>query len=98
MVNDRAGVTRQEFEAYYSGVCKGTGIFFSKVSLLPEPIKLKDLKGQMRGFHPPQGFRYATSGELASYKQATNHPSFAPETFPRNLELNVSVRLQIEKD
>lgn len=65
MVRDRAGVTHQEFKAYYNGVRKGTGIFFSKVSLLPEPIKLEDLKGQMENFHPPQGFRYATSGELA---------------------------------
>ncbi len=98
MVNDRAGVTHQEFEAYYNGVRKGTGIFFSKVSPLPEPIKLEDLRRQMKDFHPPQGFRYATSGELASYKQATDNLSSVPEIFPKNLELSVSVRLQIEKN
>lgn len=98
MVHDRAGVTRQEFEAYYNGVCKGTGIFFSKVSPLPEPIKLKDLRGQMKNFHPPQGFRYATSGEMASYKQAIKNPSPGSEIFPQNLELSVSVRFQIEKN
>ncbi|MHC1623025.1 MAG: ASCH domain-containing protein [Candidatus Methanospirareceae archaeon] len=66
IVHDRAGVTREEFDAYYAGVSKGIAIFFRQVWSLPKPIELEDLKERMVGFHPPQGFRYATASELAS--------------------------------
>ncbi|MCG2769994.1 MAG: ASCH domain-containing protein [Anaerolineae bacterium] len=65
-VHDRAGVTREEFDAYYDGVSIGIAIFFRQVWSLPAPIELEDLKERMVGFHPPQGFRYATASELAS--------------------------------
>ena len=65
MVHDRAGVTREEFDAYYDEVSIGVGIFFSKIWRLPEPIELEDLKEQTIDFQPPQGFRYATRSELA---------------------------------
>ena len=70
MVHDKAGVTREEFDAYYDGVSIGVGIFFSEIWSLPEPIELEDLKEQMLGFHPPRGFRYATPSELASSRLA----------------------------
>jgi predicted transcriptional regulator len=61
IVHDKAGITREEFEVYYDGVSRGVGIFISEVWHLPEPIELQDL-----GLHPPQGFRYATTSELAT--------------------------------
>jgi len=66
IVHDKAGVTREEFDAYFDGTSIGVGIFFSNIWILPEPIELQDLKEQMLGFQPPQGFRYATASELAS--------------------------------
>jgi predicted transcriptional regulator len=68
IVHDKAGVTREEFDAYFDGTSTGVGIFFSDIWILPEPIDLRDLREQMIGFHPPQGFRYATANELASPK------------------------------
>ena len=70
MVHDEAGVTREEFDTYYDGVSIGVGIFLGEVWRLPEPIELQDLKEQMIGFQPPQGFRYATPSELASSRLA----------------------------
>lgn len=65
-VHHKAGVTREEFDAYYNGVVSGVGIFFTEVWSFPDPIKLEDLQEQITGFQPPQGFRYATQHELAS--------------------------------
>lgn len=70
MVHDKAGITRDEFDAYYDGVFIGVGIFFSETWRLTEPIELDDLKEQVIGFQPPQGFRYATRSELASPRLA----------------------------
>ena len=65
MVKTKAGVTRQEFNAYYEGVSMGVGIFFKEIWQLPEPIALHTLKQQARLFQPPQSFRYARESELA---------------------------------
>jgi predicted transcriptional regulator len=70
MVHNKAGITREEFDTYYNGVSIGVGIFFSEVWHLPEAIELHDLKEQMIGFRPPQGFRYATTSELTSPRLA----------------------------
>ncbi len=66
-VRKKAGVTRQEFDAYYDGVSVGVGIFFKvqDVQQLDEPITLDILKQQR--FQPPQGFRYATASETAFF-------------------------------
>lgn len=66
VVQDKASITREEFDAYFDGISTGIGIFFSEVWRLSEPIELQALKEQMLEFHPPQGFRYATIEELAS--------------------------------
>ncbi|MBW8003440.1 MAG: ASCH domain-containing protein [Planctomycetes bacterium] len=70
IVKDVAGITVDEFEAYYDGANIGVGIFFSDVWQLPQPIKLKDLRKDMVGFYPPQGFRYASKQELSVLKLA----------------------------
>ena len=66
LVRSKAGVTCEEFEAYYGGVNRGVGIFISETWRLSEPIELEDLREQILNFHPPQGFRYATLEELVS--------------------------------
>ena len=67
-VGNQAGITRQEFDAYYNGRAVGIGIFFKiqDVWQLPKPITLDILKKQ--NFYPPQGFRYATASETALFK------------------------------
>ncbi|MBT4512283.1 MAG: ASCH domain-containing protein [Chloroflexi bacterium] len=64
IANGKNGITRNEFDAYFKGVTIGVGIFFNKVWRLPKPIQLQELREIIRDFHPPQGFRYATSGDL----------------------------------
>lgn len=66
LVQDRAGITKKEFDNYFQGVATGVGIFFNELWLLDEPIKIRDLAEQGINFQPPQGFRYATIDELAA--------------------------------
>ena len=64
LVQNRAGISRSEFDAYFEGASTGVGIFFNEIQLFHNPIELEDLK--LIGFRPPQGFRYAKVSELAS--------------------------------
>lgn len=66
IVNKKAGVTYEEFNAYYEGISVGVAIFFAEVRRHPKPIELKDLKKKILGFFPPQGFRYTSRKELIS--------------------------------
>lgn len=66
LVQDKAGITLEEFCTYYEGVDTGIGIFFDEVWSLPKPIKIRELQEQGIDFQPPQGFRYATTDELTS--------------------------------
>ena len=59
-VGKHSGLTKKEFEIYYSGLSLGFAIFASKVWRLEHPIKLSRLKQRWNGFSPPQGFRYVT--------------------------------------
>jgi len=62
-VREKAGVTREEFDAYFSGLSAGVGIEIADVRAFT-PIPLEELRSVWEGFHPPQGFRYVTQGEL----------------------------------
>lgn len=57
-VREHAGVTRRQFDDYYSGAPKGYGIFLSAVKMLPKPVKLSYLRMIWPDFHPPQSYRY----------------------------------------
>jgi predicted transcriptional regulator len=63
-VRTRAGVTREEYDAYFAGTSEGVAIFFSEVWQLIEPVELQAIREHVAGFHPPQGFRYARIEEL----------------------------------
>jgi predicted transcriptional regulator len=65
-VQEKAGVTKQEFDDYFQGVETGIGIFFTEVWTFENPIKVQDWAEQGIDFRPPQGFRYATEDELTS--------------------------------
>ena len=59
-VRNRAGINKAEFFNYYVGAQSGVAIFIKDVWLLPKPIHLTDLKRQVKGFHPPQSYRYTS--------------------------------------
>jgi predicted transcriptional regulator len=60
VVQTDAGITRQEFNAYYDDHSKGIGIFFRETRKFQKPIALIQLKEAWPGFHPPQCHRYLT--------------------------------------
>jgi predicted transcriptional regulator len=70
LVQNHAGVTRQEFDLYFQGVSNGVGIFFSETWTMENPVKLQQIQQKVEGFSPPQGFRYITKQELATSQLA----------------------------
>lgn len=65
-VRDIAGITKVEFDDYFSGLCDGVGIYISKVEPFVEPVNLACLRQLWTDFTPPQGFRYILGSELQS--------------------------------
>jgi predicted transcriptional regulator len=63
-VRHDAGVSKQQFDHYYTGARIGFGIFLTKAEMLPKPIPLTLLRKEWIGFHPPQSYRYLTLNEL----------------------------------
>lgn len=63
LVKEKAGISRQEFDAYYQGASTGVAIFFQQVWQIPEPIVLDELR-RSANFKPPQSFRYVTKNEM----------------------------------
>jgi predicted transcriptional regulator len=57
------GITREEFESYYSGASTAYGILLGVVRRFRTPIELSLLRELWSGFHPPQGFRYLTRAD-----------------------------------
>lgn len=61
LVCNNAGITKLEFDNYFSGATKGYGICFSEIWILPQPIQLQQLKEIWPGFRPPQGYHYLST-------------------------------------
>lgn len=61
-VRDKASITKDEFDNYFSGMHKGVAIFISKVWCLSKPIKLNKIRRIISNFNPPQSFRYISYG------------------------------------
>ena len=57
MIGNKAAVSREEFDRYFSGANNANGIILERFSLV-EPISLDTLKAGFSSFHPPQSFRY----------------------------------------
>ncbi len=69
IVKGKAGLTRQEFEAYFSGASRGCGIFFTDVLRLHKPVSLQRLREKWPAFQPPQGYCYVTHRKM--YRELT---------------------------
>jgi len=68
-VENTAGVTRDEFDAYYDGADVGFGIFFKEAKRINNPISLDKLRKLFGSFHPPQSYRYLHPAEVEIYGQ-----------------------------
>jgi len=66
-VKNAAGVTRDEFDAYYDGADVGFGIFFKEAKRIINPISLDKLRKIFGNFHPPQSYRYLRPNEVEFY-------------------------------
>lgn len=54
-----AGIKREDFDAYFSGLAEGFALHFANVQPLPRPLALSELRDRF-GFQPPQSFHYAS--------------------------------------
>lgn len=79
-VGAESGVTKKEFEDYYSGLSLGFAIFSSKIWQLKQPINLTDLKKRWSHFSPPQGYRYINLNEIGDEFLAPIHKSLVAKT------------------
>lgn len=67
-----AGVSRGEFNAYFSGLETGVGIHIQRVRRFESPVSLITLRNLWPGFHPPQSFRYLDTSEVEALLQLTS--------------------------
>lgn len=58
LVGCSSGISKEEFNNYYSGVAVGYAINLSEIVTLVTPVALDTLRRQIDGFHPPQSYRY----------------------------------------
>ena len=71
-----SGVTRLEFDQYFAGCAEASGLLVSQPQRLHEPVPLEALRRRMRGFAPPQSFRYLTAVEAATLVGAQSLPGW----------------------
>lgn len=62
--NVGSGLSKQEFDDYFSGVTVGYAIQIGKFWKLPVPVPLKTLRKRSAGFRPPQSYHYWKLNEL----------------------------------
>ena len=61
-VRDVAGITRADFDGYYTGASRGYGIFVLEPRRFVEPVGLRRIRTLCPRFHPPQGYHYLHRG------------------------------------
>jgi predicted transcriptional regulator len=60
----RAGVDRQEYDAYFGGARTAVGIRICCPRRLNRPVSLEAIKEVWPGFHPPQGYIYLSPAQV----------------------------------
>jgi len=88
-VREHAGITRWQFDHYYTGADRAYGIFLKSLRQLPIPIKLGHLRELIDGFVPPQSYRYLTYDEVRlvnsdgqRFKKIELLPQMSPPRLP----------------
>jgi predicted transcriptional regulator len=62
--HDSLGITREAFDLYFKGLDKAYGILIGKTWSFHKQTKLTTLRRKVKGFHPPQSYRYLRNGEF----------------------------------
>lgn len=73
----QAGVTKKEYESYFSNCERAVGIVLADPVSFAEPVSLERLRELWPNFQPPQGFRYLDQ------EQASFVNSFVPHRMNR---------------
>ncbi|CBK43436.1 conserved protein of unknown function [Nitrospira defluvii] len=71
LVGDESGLTKTQFQQYYSGSSLGFGICIETVWRLGKPMSLVALRSSWIGFSPPQSFRYLRADEVLKAKSSS---------------------------
>jgi predicted transcriptional regulator len=71
VVKDKAGISHQDFLAYFLDSSVGFGIFIRKVHRFKKPLSLTSLKERWKNFHPPQCYKYLSNNELSLFEDMT---------------------------
>jgi predicted transcriptional regulator len=60
-VADQAGLSREEYDAYFAGAQEAVAIFVRSTDRAGTPYSLDTIRSLCPSFHPPQAFRYIGS-------------------------------------
>lgn len=60
-VRDDAGVSRQEYDSYFSGASTAIGIRLEDVQWFVRPISLREIRERWPWLRPPQSYRYVNA-------------------------------------
>ncbi len=63
-VEKDAGISKTEFDRYFSGTTLGYGIYLNKVINAKRPVELAEIKKVWKDFHPPQSFLYVPDNKI----------------------------------
>lgn len=63
-VRKQAGVTRDQYDTYFTGSKQAVGIVLENPRTLPAPVSLSELRRVWPEFHPPQSFRYLNEDQI----------------------------------
>lgn len=73
IVQDKAGISYENFHKYYENASIGFAIFLKKALSFDSPIKLERLREEWVGFRPPQCYRYLKDREINLVQSIAQH-------------------------
>jgi len=64
-----AGISKGEFDRYFTGCSTGCAVVLDSVCALLPALDLSTMRSEVAGFHPPQFFKRLRTEELGSLMQ-----------------------------
>jgi predicted transcriptional regulator len=64
--SDATGIDRETFDTYFTGADTAVAITLSYARRLKDSVPLNELRQRIKGFRPPQSFRYLARTEAAA--------------------------------
>ncbi|MDY7012631.1 MAG: hypothetical protein SVX43_03340, partial [Cyanobacteriota bacterium] len=77
VVEDKAGLTHDDFKKYYKNSSIGYAIFLKRNVSFNPSIKLEQLRKEWLDFRPPQCYRYLREQEMTLVQAITKHDIFS---------------------